>query len=83
MSPCRALGAQDPQSWGPHCPPGQTLRAFHRQVLAFHGVRFEMGDDWLESLFAKKDTFCFALLLPGLTFIEQKVSPHHEGKPCH
>lgn len=38
-----------------------------------------MGDDWLESQFAKKDTFCFALPLPGLTFIEQKLSPHYEN----
>lgn len=52
-------------------------------MLAFHAGRCEMGDDWLESQFAKKDTFCFALPLPGLTFIEQKLSPYHEGKLCY
>lgn len=58
----------------------QARLSIHKQVLAFHGGRCEMGAHWLESPFAKKDTFCFALPLPGLTFIEQKVSLHHEGK---
>lgn len=62
---------------------GQTLRPCHKQMLAFHSGKCEMGDDWLESPFPKNDTFCFALPLPGLTFIEQKVSPHHEGKLCY
>lgn len=52
----------------------------NKNVLAFHSGRCEMGDDWLGSPFAKKDAFYFALPLPGLTFTEQKVSPHHEGK---
>lgn len=69
-----------PRAGDPSVLPGQALRPFPKQVLAFRSGRCEMGAYWLESPFAKKDTFCFALPLPGLTFIEQKVSPHHEGK---
>lgn len=60
-SPCRAPCAQHPCSWGPHCPARPDSQTFSQTGAALHSGRCEVGDDWLEGPFAKKDTlFCFA-----------------------
>lgn len=82
QSPCRAPGAQHPQSWGPTVP--QTRLSDHFTNRCLHFTWQVWNGEWpaRESMCQERYLlFCFAFT--RFDFFEQKVSPHHEGKLCY
>lgn len=81
QSPCRAPGAQHPQSWGPTVPQARLSDHFTNRCLHFTWQVWNGEWPARESMCQERYLlFCFAFT--RFDFLEQKVSPHHEGKLC-